>query len=109
MRNLTMAVTASLVGLAFTSVARADAPELMPPTTSVDASAGAHGEETYFPGPGGGELETQGPPPLESTGLEDGPGSCKCATALGSRSNPGAVWVSLALGMVGAARRRRAK
>jgi hypothetical protein len=92
--------------------AHAETPEptLTPPTPSADGAAGARGEETFLPGPGGGELETGGPPPLESTGLEDGPGSCKCSTAVGSGrwSSSSSAWIGLAfgLGLVAAARRR---
>lgn len=106
-------ILASLSYFVVSSIARAEtpAPPLAPPTTSVDAAAGAHGEETYFPGPGGGEPETQGPPPLESTGLEDGPGSCKCSSVLGSNSssNAGWAWFGLGLGAVAVWRRRPSK
>lgn len=40
--------------------------------------------ETYSPGPGGGEIDRNGGPILESTGLEDGPGGCKCSSAIGA-------------------------
>jgi MYXO-CTERM domain-containing protein len=107
--------TSVIVGTAFSCLvavgnAYAETPEptpALPTTTSVDGAAGARGEETYFPGPGGGELESGGPPPLESTGLEDGPGSCKCSSALGSHPGAGAIWLALGLATVAAARRRR--
>jgi hypothetical protein len=43
--------------------------------------------ETYLPGPGGGEIDRNGGPILESTGLEDGPGGCKCSSAIGAPVN----------------------
>jgi MYXO-CTERM domain-containing protein len=111
-KQTALIIVASFSYLAFSSAARAEtpAPTLSPPTTSTDtAAAGAHGEETFFPGPGGGELESPGPPPLESTGLEDGPGSCKCSNTLGAGSKPGAAWLGLGLGLVALSRRRAGK
>jgi hypothetical protein len=107
-KNLALVLlVVSSVYLGATASARAGTaePAAPPPTPSVDGAAGARGEETYFPGPGGGELGTQEALPLESTGLEDGPGGCKCASALGSRSNRGAGWLALGLVLVGTTRR----
>ena len=109
MKKMALIVLASISYSALSGVARAETtpPTLSPPTPSAEtAAAGAHGEETFFPGPGGGELEGSGPPPLESTGLEDGPGSCKCSNVLGAGSNPGAAWMTLGLGLVALGRRR---
>ena len=101
MKKMALIVLASISYSALSGVARAET------TPSAEtAAAGAPGEETFFPGPGGGELEGSGPPPLESTGLEDGPGSCKCSNVLGAGSNPGAAWMTLGLGLVALGRRR---
>jgi hypothetical protein len=60
-------------------------------------------DETYLPGPGGGDVWSDGgdgTPPLESTGLEDGiGGSCDCS--LTGRSRAGSLAGSLALLAIG--------
>jgi hypothetical protein len=52
-------------------------PELVAPAE--EGAAGAAPEETYLPGPGGGTIDSNGALILESTGLEDGLGGCKCS------------------------------
>jgi hypothetical protein len=65
--------------------------------------------ESYFEGPGGGELANDGgdgTPPLESTGLEDGiGGSCDCSMT-GRSVTPLAGLLWLIVGSVVVARRR---
>lgn len=65
--------------------------------------------EHYGLGPGGGDVsfDPNGPPPLESTGLEDGVGGCNCSFA----TEGGRASISLglaALGLLAGRARRRA-
>lgn len=93
---------------------RSPAPSAQPSAVSEEAepsaAAGAPSRsdsgETYLPGPGGGELPRHGSPPLESTGLEDGPGGCKCQSAVGARPDSLSALLSL-LGSSVLWRRRR--
>jgi len=118
-------LVASLVGSAALSAqASAQTPEPVPPSGTIGASNaganddsgqtsgtagagdGAGSEETYLPGPGGGELPMHGTPPLESTGLEDGPAGCKCSSALGARPDSISALVALAVSVTLWRRRR---
>jgi MYXO-CTERM domain-containing protein len=69
-------------------------------------------DESYFEGPGGGEVASDGgdgTPPLESTGLEDGiGGSCDCSVT-GQSATPlaGLVWLVAGSAVVARRRQRR--
>jgi hypothetical protein len=104
MKKLAMLIGFVVGGVAMLGRAQGQPSE---PAPEVTGAAGAPAEESYLPGPGGGELEQDGPPPLESTGLEDGIGSCKCATALGAGGNSLAPFFAVAAGLTLLSRRRR--
>ena len=77
---------------------------------SIAAPAAAQSaDETYLPGPGGGEEVDggAGTPPLESTGMEDGiGGSCDCSLIARSSAGSASGLASLlALGIVVVRRR----
>ena len=82
------------------------------PRADVPVADGAAGEsstaaeETYLPGPGGGTVDPNGKLILESTGLEDGFGGCKCSNAIGAASGAGSPVLAL-LASLALLRRRR--
>jgi hypothetical protein len=83
-----------------------------PDVVNEQGAAGAaerpSGEETFLPGPGGGEIEQPGLPPLESTGLEDGIGSgCKCSAAVGARRDAASLSLVFGLALLLVTRRTR--
>jgi hypothetical protein len=99
-----VALACTISACAWTLCAAAEpAPLPSEPDVVIDQGAAgaperAGGEETFVPGPGGGEIEQPGLPPLESTGLEDGIGSgCKCSSAVGAHKD--AASLSLAFGL----------
>lgn len=79
---------------------------LSPAALAEPPDAGATPDQSFSPGPGGGEQDAgTGRPPLESTGLEDTDFGCGCRTA--GRPAPGAHALLAAALAGGAAWRRR--
>jgi hypothetical protein len=91
--------------------AQADDPVPSADIPAEEGAAGATGSpepnETYLPGPGGGTIDANGELILESTGLEDGLGGCKCSNAIGAASGAGSPILALVASLALLRRRRR--
>jgi MYXO-CTERM domain-containing protein len=107
-------VKQSMYGMCFATAcyvvsgsASAQSADPNPIAPAEEGAAGAGPGETYLPGPGGGTIDSNGALILESTGLEDGGGGCKCSSALGAATGSGSPVLALMASLALLRRRRR--
>jgi MYXO-CTERM domain-containing protein len=96
MKRIIIFFLASVPFLTAASLARAEPPR----------DAGASADESFSPGPGGGQPDAGSRrPPLESTGLEDTDFGCNCR--MGGSASPAGGLIAWVLAAGAVLRRRR--